>query len=88
MIQSFTPGYISRENKNPPGGAIVEILRFHRRGCGFDPWPGNYDPKQRMVQLKKVLIGPSELIFLLFLVYLCYAIVLFSIKQKCCKPSN
>ena len=24
-----------------PGGPVVKTLRFHCRGCGFDPWWGN-----------------------------------------------
>ena len=37
---------------NFPGGLVVKILGFHRRGRGFDPWSGNKDPMSHSVDQK------------------------------------
>ena len=42
-----------------PGGPVVKNPWFQCKGCGFDPWPGNYDPTCSMVcQKKRGKFGP------------------------------
>ena len=35
------------------GGPVVKTLCFHCRGCGFDPWSGNWDPACCTAQPKR-----------------------------------
>ena len=50
-----------------PGGPVVKILCFHRRGCGLDPCSGNYNPACLKVQqnekiYKNEMEGPPSLL--------------------------
>ena len=33
---------------------MVKTLRFHCRGCAFDPWSGKGDPAHHVVWQKKI----------------------------------
>ena len=36
-----------------PGGPVIRTLYSHCRGCGFNPWSGNYDRSSHEARQKK-----------------------------------
>ena len=51
-LKSNLTGVLIRR-RDFPGGPVVKNPCFQCKGCGFDPWPGNYDPTCSMVCQKK-----------------------------------
>ena len=45
-----SPQSKTAHHRDFPGGLAVKILRFHCKGCGFDPRLGHYDPTRCMAK--------------------------------------